>query len=248
MAEGAGALGSAPASGYPEPAVADLCVAMLATLPGNDFDVVTALGGPMRTDTRSAATDTPCCVVHSTAVVDGDFYFGRERNGYILVLPADGCPPVPRWPIARDGRLLPLRLTRWLTAAPSDSVCRHACDEPRCVRLSHLVLGDQADNLADCRRRKRRPPLPQPLESLGSTARSPATTATDRHHQSTARASPSVPQSGSEGSNLVSPSKAARKRARAALAAARAADGGAPPANLSRALSEAQGPRADAEG
>ena len=70
MAEGAGALGSAPASGYPEPAVADLCVAMLATLPGNDFDVVTALGGPMRTD---SPTPVP-----------------RQ-----LTLPAAWCTPLP---------------------------------------------------------------------------------------------------------------------------------------------------------
>ena len=245
MAERAGAPGSAAGSGYPDPALADLCVQLLASLPGNEFDVYDALGGPQRNGTRSAGTDTPCCVVHSTAVADGPFYFGKDRAGYILIR---ARRPVPQWPTSKDKRLLPLRLTRWLAGAPSGLVCRHACDNPGCVRMSHLILGQQAENLADCRRRKRHPsPLLQ-LNHFPSTARSPATAATDRHNQSAAIASTSAPPSASERSALASPSKAARKRARAALAAARAAEGRDPTADLAHALAEAQGPTADAEG
>lgn len=32
---------------------------------------------------------------------------------------------------------------------PAGSVVRHECDNPRCVRVSHLRLGSQADNIAD---------------------------------------------------------------------------------------------------
>ena len=57
--------------------------------------------------------------------------------------------------------------------------------------------------------------------------------------QLAALSSPTVPMSEIGASRLASPSEAARKRAKAALAAARAADEGAPPANLARVLDEA---------
>jgi len=180
MAERAGALGSAPGSGYPEPALADLCVQLLASLPGNEFDVFAALGGPARNDTRSAGTESPCCVVHNTAAAEGPVYFSRDKEGYILVRARH---PIPSWPSSRTGQLLPLRLTRWLSATPSGSVCRHACDTPGCIRLSHLILGTDAENVTDrCRRKRHRQPVLQ-LDDFSSTAHSPATAATYRHHQ-----------------------------------------------------------------
>lgn len=42
---------------------------------------------------------------------------------------------------------------------PSDMEVMHLCDEPRCVRLSHLQLGTHAENMADMKAkgRQRRP-------------------------------------------------------------------------------------------
>jgi hypothetical protein len=40
---------------------------------------------------------------------------------------------------------------------PKGTVVMHTCDNPGCVRADHLKLGTQADNLADCRRKGRRP-------------------------------------------------------------------------------------------
>lgn len=40
----------------------------------------------------------------------------------------------------------------WIEAhgpIPAGQVVRHRCDNPPCVRLSHLMLGTQADNLLD---------------------------------------------------------------------------------------------------
>ena len=38
---------------------------------------------------------------------------------------------------------------------PKGNVIRHNCDNIRCVRISHLIIGSQADNMADKVRRKR---------------------------------------------------------------------------------------------
>ena len=37
----------------------------------------------------------------------------------------------------------------------SDIVVRHSCDIPLCCNPKHLLMGTQADNIADCHRRKR---------------------------------------------------------------------------------------------
>lgn len=38
---------------------------------------------------------------------------------------------------------------------PAGKVVRHRCDNPKCVRPDHLLVGTQADNLADMRERGR---------------------------------------------------------------------------------------------
>mgnify|MGYP006921291202 CR=1 FL=1 len=48
---------------------------------------------------------------------------------------------------------------------PPDAVVMHECDTPACCNPTHLALGTQADNNADCRARGRAkpPPRTQPL-------------------------------------------------------------------------------------
>jgi hypothetical protein len=43
---------------------------------------------------------------------------------------------------------------------PEGEVVRHQCDNPRCVRPEHLLIGSQADNLRDARERGRASPPP----------------------------------------------------------------------------------------
>ena len=40
---------------------------------------------------------------------------------------------------------------------PDGMIVRHICDNPRCCRIGHLVIGTQADNLRDARLKGRRP-------------------------------------------------------------------------------------------
>ena len=45
---------------------------------------------------------------------------------------------------------------------PNGHVIRHSCDNPSCVRPSHLELGTQSENLADRRKTDRTSVLPRP--------------------------------------------------------------------------------------
>lgn len=218
-----------PMHGYPPACLADLCVQLLAQSPENEFTADMALGGAARTDTRSAATDTPCCIVHSRSTLGAMFYIGIDRRGYILI---NQRLNLHGWPTARGGRSLPLRLARWLTQAGGGVVVRHACDNPSCIRLSHLIIGTQGDNLADARRRRRRPARLRAAADCGPTTPSPSATALACGHRGTAAAAAN-PTTGAAGAcSTASPSKLARKRARQQLAASLAADSGVPPLRL----------------
>ena len=48
---------------------------------------------------------------------------------------------------------------------PDGQVVRHTCDNPRCVNVDHLVLGSQADNIADMVNRGRFPTRPKGEEN-----------------------------------------------------------------------------------
>ena len=63
----------------------------------------------------------------------------RHRNGY---------GKFGIWP---SGTTLAHRMAYELTVGPipAGMVVRHSCDKPACVEPTHLLLGTQADNLAD---------------------------------------------------------------------------------------------------
>ena len=213
-----------PMHGYPPACLADLCVQLLAQLPENDFTAGEALGGAARTDTRSAATDTPCCIVREWGTLGGIFYSGIDRDGYLVV---NQRLDVRNWPRTRGGKPLPLRLTRWLAGASNGMVVRHACDSPACIRLSHLVIGSQADNLADARRRRRRSLRSEAIESFGSPTPSAAVVGVSTRGGRAALAPPTSIGTSTGACSTSSPSKLARKRAREAAVASMVADGSA---------------------
>lgn len=60
--------------------------------------------------------------------------------------------------IGLQGRVEKAHRLSWLLhrgVIPDGLVVRHDCDNPRCVRIDHLRLGTQADNVADRERRGR---------------------------------------------------------------------------------------------
>ena len=141
---------------YPASALADLAVQLLALQPENDFTAEVALGGTPPVG-RSASSCSACCTVQSSGQLGGDaFYVGLDRKGYVLLNTHLNIDRWPRSRRAKGARCLPIRLVRWLVQAGEGVVVRHSCDNPACIRRSHLVLGTQADNLRDSLRRRRR--------------------------------------------------------------------------------------------
>ena len=62
------------------------------------------------------------------------------------------------YPQIRDGarKVLAHRLS-WIHAnGPTKLHVLHACDNPRCIEITHLFVGTQAENMADMRRKGRR--------------------------------------------------------------------------------------------
>lgn len=153
-----------------------------------------------------------CCVVGgnfgATNGSSGGFYFGQTIAGYNIINRRDSSAC---WPTTQAGRPCPVRLTRWMCSAPTGVCVRHTCDTPACIARGHLVLGTQRDNLCDAIGRKRR--------SKEGRARPP------RAHTRTAPLQPSSqPRTRAQGQDadsvfcmtgFFSPSKKARKRAKA---------------------------------
>ena len=206
---------------YPPDALADLAVSILGALEGNHFDVPTALSSaPSSTCAVRAARG--CCIARQLPEAplsdENPFYFGKDAYGYILVCPRrQGLA----WPRGRGGRCQPVRLTRWLVRAPPGEVVRHNCDNPACIRVSHLVSSTQAANLADAVRRGRRRgrlggrSVPSPSPALRSVGPVPPTPAAAEDNAAQRAREARFSQTG-----FASPSKKARKAARARLQAA----------------------------
>ena len=61
-------------------------------------------------------------------------------------------------------RQLAHRVAHFLNAGQEvekDAVIMHRCDNPACCNPSHLILGTQADNMADCKRKGRARNVPR---------------------------------------------------------------------------------------
>lgn len=209
------------AGAYPPPVLADLVVQMLAATPGNAFTPLQALQGN-QSALRGVVASQGCCPVINLpeAVADAPenlFYFGRDKDGYIIVTARRA---LPGWPSARKGPK-PIRLARWLVQAAAGEVVRHTCDTPSCVRVDHLRRGEQAENLGDAIRRGRRRRIDDGVQTeLGLRRVRQSTTeggASSEASAATAAASDTAHDS------IRSPSKLARRRAREAAGASGAA-------------------------
>lgn len=136
--------------------LAEMIVRQLAATPGNRFDSQTALDSSV-TRTRGIVAARGCCTVSTTESPGafGPLYLGQDKEGYVIVSPHRDQGSALQWPRLQR-RLKPVRLSRWLLNAAEGAVVRHMCDNPRCIKIAHLRVGSQADNLKDCLRRKRR--------------------------------------------------------------------------------------------
>lgn len=78
---------------------------------------------------------------------------------------SSGCTTLTRalnehgYPLIAIGRTMVLASRLVVTlrdgCAPIGRVVMHTCDEPRCVRRDHLVVGTQRQNLDDCKSKNR---------------------------------------------------------------------------------------------
>ena len=143
---------------YPPAVLADLAVQLLAEASAGGFTPAAALGRGTAT-TRGGVSTVGCCITtnleHLNQMGGNPFYFGRDADGYLVVTARTA---LPGWPLAKGKRPLPFRLTRWLLMAGTGQVVRHRCDERSCIRIDHLTVGTQRENLVDAIRRGRRRP------------------------------------------------------------------------------------------
>lgn len=111
-----------------------------------------------------------CCLIQCLPKQPPDghrrrmWYFGRDRDGYVLVT-ACSAATMRVWPRDANGSALPVRLHRWILSVPRGGETLHSCDTPSCIQPSHISIGTHSENLRDawrrgCRRRRRVPPSP----------------------------------------------------------------------------------------
>lgn len=94
-------------------------------------------GTPPGEKLRARSAVAECGCILWTGPVNEDGYgmvwaFGRTRTAHRVA-----------WQVANG-------------PIPPGKVVRHSCDTPACINLNHLLLGTQADNVADRDDRKRR--------------------------------------------------------------------------------------------
>ena len=80
------------------------------------------------------------------------WYFGRDRDGYVLVT-ACSAATMRVWPRDANGSALPVRLHRWILSVPRGGETLHSCDSPSCIQPSHISIGTHSENLRDAWRR-----------------------------------------------------------------------------------------------
>jgi hypothetical protein len=156
---------------YPPRHLADLAVQLLAQA-SDSFTPTTVFSSPNRRGRAGVPPPTQCCKVNllapGAAFDNSPFYFGCDADGYTILSPRHPVPP--GWPLGKRAKPKPVRLARWLLEVPAGSVTRHACDTPACIRMAHLSVADQADNLADSIRRGRRHRSPLSTTALPAPA------------------------------------------------------------------------------
>ena len=72
--------------------------------------------------------------------------------------------------INKDGKLVRVHRAVWERAngpIPAGLYVCHTCDTPACIRLEHLWLGSQRENMGDCSRKGRHPGVPGNAHTKG---------------------------------------------------------------------------------
>jgi hypothetical protein len=139
---------------YPPPAELKAVLRAICSL--NSFTLDQVLAAPV-----ASAPCSECCTVQElpTRPLRGPsrarWYFGSDRDGYIMVR-ARSASAARLWPTASTGEALPVRLHRWLANVGPYGETMHACDNPRCIRCSHVTEGTRAANVRDTWSRLRR--------------------------------------------------------------------------------------------
>ena len=147
---------------YPPAALLAQAVELVAAVQANGFSAADALSAA---DDAADADELvgECCQVlelprqprrgrAAAPCSRNAFYFGRDADGYIIVTPVDSAA----WPLCAAGRPLPVRLHRWVAGVEAGALALHRCDNPSCIRRSHLARGTAGGNLFDAHVRQRR--------------------------------------------------------------------------------------------
>ena len=147
---------------YPPPALLAQAVDLVAAVQANGFSAADALSAADDAAADDALVGECCEVLElprqprrgraAASRSRNAFYFGRDADGYILITPVDSAD----WPLCAAGRPLPVRLHRWVAGVEAGALALHKCDNPSCIRRSHLARGTAGGNLFDAHARQRR--------------------------------------------------------------------------------------------